>query len=227
MWRPKSRARPCLVGDLARALQEESVLTETTKAYKNLDFLNSRAARSIRIMCEFEEPRRRLRENHIQVPGWDVEGPRYVGLEWPYAVGDVASRLDGRRAAAVDAGAPPLHPRGLWPHGAVHVGRAACSLRVLPRSCSLSAGFASVAASFLVPLFCVLVPPASRAPRGALQEMGARRVRIGLVEGEKGGVTFFARPFGGGREWQGRQGRAGAATPFKTALTRRKVVPTP
>jgi uncharacterized protein (TIGR00730 family) len=46
--------------------KEESVLTETTKAYKNLDFLNSRAARSIRIMCEFEEPRRRLRENHIQ-----------------------------------------------------------------------------------------------------------------------------------------------------------------
>eukprot|EP00668_Euglena_longa_P001943 GGOE01002267.1.p1 GENE.GGOE01002267.1~~GGOE01002267.1.p1 ORF type:complete len:359 (-),score=106.15 GGOE01002267.1:284-1336(-) len=46
--------------------KEETKFTPTIKAYKNLDFLNSRHARSIRIMCEFEEPRRRLREHCIQ-----------------------------------------------------------------------------------------------------------------------------------------------------------------
>jgi len=44
----------------------ETKFTPTIKAYKNQDFLNSRPARSIRIMCEFEEPRRRLRDNAIQ-----------------------------------------------------------------------------------------------------------------------------------------------------------------
>eukprot|EP00667_Euglena_gracilis_P014096 EG_transcript_14579 len=46
--------------------KEETKFTPTIKAYKNLDFLSSRHARSIRIMCEFEEPRRRLREHCIQ-----------------------------------------------------------------------------------------------------------------------------------------------------------------
>jgi uncharacterized protein (TIGR00730 family) len=40
------------------------------KAYKNLDFLNSPAARHVRILCEYEEPRQRLlrhRVNHTIV----------------------------------------------------------------------------------------------------------------------------------------------------------------
>ncbi|TNE89545.1 MAG: LOG family protein [Deltaproteobacteria bacterium] len=35
-------------------------MQQPPKAYKNLDFLNSPAARTIRIMCEYEEPRQRL-----------------------------------------------------------------------------------------------------------------------------------------------------------------------
>ena len=35
------------------------------KAYKNLDFLNSRPARPIRILCEYEEPRQRLRQHGV------------------------------------------------------------------------------------------------------------------------------------------------------------------
>jgi len=38
-----------------------SKLTGTEKAYKNLDFLTSPAARHIRILCEYEEPRDRFR----------------------------------------------------------------------------------------------------------------------------------------------------------------------
>lgn len=40
-------------------------LVPTIKAYKNEAFLNSQTARQIRIMCEFEEPARRLAENGI------------------------------------------------------------------------------------------------------------------------------------------------------------------
>ncbi len=36
------------------------------KAYKNAEFLNSRAARAIRILCEYEEPRRRLRQQGVE-----------------------------------------------------------------------------------------------------------------------------------------------------------------
>jgi uncharacterized protein (TIGR00730 family) len=36
------------------------------KAYKNLDFLNSPTARPIRILCEYEEPRQRFRQQGIQ-----------------------------------------------------------------------------------------------------------------------------------------------------------------
>jgi len=36
------------------------------KAYKNLQFLNSAAARHIRILCEYEEPRARFREHNIR-----------------------------------------------------------------------------------------------------------------------------------------------------------------
>eukprot|EP01004_Peranema_trichophorum_P005543 NODE_4399_length_1173_cov_47.169524_g3887_i0.p1 GENE.NODE_4399_length_1173_cov_47.169524_g3887_i0~~NODE_4399_length_1173_cov_47.169524_g3887_i0.p1 ORF type:complete len:324 (+),score=73.42 NODE_4399_length_1173_cov_47.169524_g3887_i0:59-1030(+) len=45
--------------------KEESAYTATTKSYKNLDFLNGRAARAVRIMCEFEEPLSRLRANNV------------------------------------------------------------------------------------------------------------------------------------------------------------------
>jgi uncharacterized protein (TIGR00730 family) len=36
-----------------------------SKAYKNLDFLNSPAARHIRILCEYEEPRQRLMRHRV------------------------------------------------------------------------------------------------------------------------------------------------------------------
>ena len=36
------------------------------KAYKNLDFLNSRAARTVRILCEYEEPKARLEAEGIE-----------------------------------------------------------------------------------------------------------------------------------------------------------------
>jgi hypothetical protein len=35
------------------------------KAYKNLDFLNSPSARPIRILCEYEEPRQRFRDQRV------------------------------------------------------------------------------------------------------------------------------------------------------------------
>lgn len=38
---------------------------QPTKAYKNLDFLNSPPARHIRILCEYEETRQRLREHGV------------------------------------------------------------------------------------------------------------------------------------------------------------------
>ncbi len=37
----------------------------TEKAYKNLKFLNSPAARHIRLLCEYEEPRTRFHEEHV------------------------------------------------------------------------------------------------------------------------------------------------------------------
>jgi len=37
----------------------------TKKAYKNLEFLNSPAARTIRIVCEYEEPKRRFDEQNV------------------------------------------------------------------------------------------------------------------------------------------------------------------
>lgn len=41
-------------------------LTPTVKSYKNTEFLNGSAGRMIRIMCEFEEPKERLRRNYIR-----------------------------------------------------------------------------------------------------------------------------------------------------------------
>ena len=40
-------------------------MSRTKKAYKNLEFLNSPAARTIRIMCEYEEPRQRFEEHGV------------------------------------------------------------------------------------------------------------------------------------------------------------------
>ncbi|KAL7702924.1 SLOG cluster4 family/Possible lysine decarboxylase [Lotmaria passim] len=41
-------------------------LTPTVKSYKNTEFLNGSAGRLVRIMCEFEEPKERLRRNYIR-----------------------------------------------------------------------------------------------------------------------------------------------------------------
>ncbi len=41
-------------------------MTHPEKAYKNLDFLNSPAARHIRIMCEYEEPRQRFLNQKVK-----------------------------------------------------------------------------------------------------------------------------------------------------------------
>lgn len=40
-------------------------LVRPEKAYKNIDFINSAAARNIRIQCEFQEPGLRMLENGI------------------------------------------------------------------------------------------------------------------------------------------------------------------
>ncbi len=37
-----------------------------TKAYKNLDFLNGPKARTIRMLCEYEEPQQRFREQNVR-----------------------------------------------------------------------------------------------------------------------------------------------------------------
>ena len=36
------------------------------KAYKNLDFLNSKAARTVRILCEYEEPKARFEAEGVE-----------------------------------------------------------------------------------------------------------------------------------------------------------------
>ena len=36
------------------------------KAYKNLDFLNGPSARTIRMLCEYEEPQQRFREANVR-----------------------------------------------------------------------------------------------------------------------------------------------------------------
>ncbi len=41
-------------------------MTLPDKAYKNIDFLNSSAARTVRILCEYEEPRARLAAEGVQ-----------------------------------------------------------------------------------------------------------------------------------------------------------------
>ena len=54
---PKELKRDPQTGKLVNVVPE--------KAYKNMEFLNSAAARNIRIQCEFQEPGLRLMENGI------------------------------------------------------------------------------------------------------------------------------------------------------------------
>lgn len=44
----------------------ENIYTPTTKCYRNQDYLNSRAARSIRIMCEYQQPAEQLRSQQVK-----------------------------------------------------------------------------------------------------------------------------------------------------------------
>ena len=41
-------------------------MSSPEKAYKNLEFLNSPEARTVRILCEYEEPRRRFRDHNVE-----------------------------------------------------------------------------------------------------------------------------------------------------------------
>jgi uncharacterized protein (TIGR00730 family) len=41
-------------------------MSELVKAYKNLDFLNSPEARTVRILCEYEEPKARLAQHGVE-----------------------------------------------------------------------------------------------------------------------------------------------------------------
>ncbi len=41
-------------------------MSSTVKAYKNLDFLNSPEARTIRILCEYEEPKQRFEDQNVE-----------------------------------------------------------------------------------------------------------------------------------------------------------------
>ena len=41
-------------------------MSHTSKAYKNLEFLNSPHARTIRMLCEYEEPRARFRDQEVK-----------------------------------------------------------------------------------------------------------------------------------------------------------------
>ena len=47
-------------------LSRENPMPDPEKAYKNLDFLNSKAARTIRILCEYEEPKARFEEEGVE-----------------------------------------------------------------------------------------------------------------------------------------------------------------
>ena len=47
-------------------LSETNPMPNPEKAYKNLDFLNSKAARTIRILCEYEEPKARFEAEGVE-----------------------------------------------------------------------------------------------------------------------------------------------------------------
>ena len=64
---PGEASRP-LAGYMAALPQSVpgTKLAKLQKAYKNLSFLNSPASRHIRILCEYEEPRARFREQDVR-----------------------------------------------------------------------------------------------------------------------------------------------------------------
>jgi uncharacterized protein (TIGR00730 family) len=49
----------------ALALQEDAKFTPTTKAYKDQEFLASREARLLRIMCEYQQPAKAFRDQQV------------------------------------------------------------------------------------------------------------------------------------------------------------------
>ncbi len=61
-----SGLRSACYGGLPKLSDPEPHLPQTTKAYKNLSFLNGPAARHIRILCEYEEPRERFRDQGVK-----------------------------------------------------------------------------------------------------------------------------------------------------------------
>ena len=66
-------------------------MQNTEKAYKNLSFLNGPAARHVRILCEYEEPRARFGHNKVRDTIVVFGSARCKPLEW------TAARLDEAR----------------------------------------------------------------------------------------------------------------------------------
>ncbi len=64
------------------------------KAYKNLDFLNGPEARPIRILCEYEEPRQRLRQHQVS------DTVVFFGSARTRPTEDVVPLVEAARAAA-------------------------------------------------------------------------------------------------------------------------------
>ncbi|MSQ02381.1 MAG: LOG family protein [Myxococcales bacterium] len=56
---------PCYIG-ADPPPRQELLVSHTSKAYKNLEFLNSPHARTIRMLCEYEEPRARFRDQEVK-----------------------------------------------------------------------------------------------------------------------------------------------------------------
>ncbi len=75
------------------------------KAYKNLTFLNSEAARTIRVMCEFEEPEARLRELGVEDTIVFFGSARAESLE------SARQRLETAQAAVRGVDDPPEEDR--------------------------------------------------------------------------------------------------------------------
>jgi uncharacterized protein (TIGR00730 family) len=73
-------------------------MPEIDKAYKNLDFLTSPAARTIRMLCEYEEPRQRFRDQKVHDTLVFYGSARAVTRE--QAVGELSrAELEARTAA--------------------------------------------------------------------------------------------------------------------------------
>jgi uncharacterized protein (TIGR00730 family) len=77
------------------------------KAYKNLEFLNSPAARHIRILCEYEEPRQRLSKQKVH------HTFLFFGSARTRAGDDAREALAGARAALAGAPQDPVLQRAV------------------------------------------------------------------------------------------------------------------